>query len=71
MRDGGIVCFPTESTYGLAAACGNRAAVALLVDLKGRDAARSPIALVAGDVAQAQQVARDWPGAIADLAQRT
>ena len=37
IRDGGLVCFPTESTYGLAADVRNRDAIERLVDLKGRD----------------------------------
>jgi L-threonylcarbamoyladenylate synthase len=69
LRAGGIVCCPTESTYGLAVDASSAEALARLVALKGRDA-RSPFGLIAGDRAQARAVARIWPEAAERLASR-
>ena len=66
---GGIVCFPTETTYGLAVDAGNRAALAALAALKGR-VADSPFGLIAGDPAQARQLAASWPHLAEILAER-
>jgi L-threonylcarbamoyladenylate synthase len=66
---GELVCFPTESTYGLAADIASPVALARLVALKGRDA-RAPIALIAADLDQARSIAAAWPPAASDLAAR-
>jgi L-threonylcarbamoyladenylate synthase len=66
---GAIVCYPTESTYGLGVDAASPAALARLVALKGRDP-RSPFGLIAGDRAQARSVARAWPEAAERLAAR-
>ncbi len=57
---GGVVCFPTETTYGLAAFPTDRAALRRLSRLKGR-AETAPFALIAPDVAAARAFARVWP----------
>lgn len=57
---GGLVCMPTETTYGLAADIHSRAALDALVALKGRDA-RAPFGLVAADAEQVRTLARVWP----------
>lgn len=57
---GGLVCMPTETTYGLAADIRNRIALEALVALKGRDP-DAPFGLIAADVAQARLLARIWP----------
>jgi len=66
---GQLVCFPTETTYGLAADPRQPAALARLVALKGRDP-RAPFALIAADAAQAAGLARVFPAAAAALAGR-
>jgi L-threonylcarbamoyladenylate synthase len=70
---GGIVALATDTLYGLAVDPFNRAAVARLFDVKGRDAARA-IPMIASDFAQvatflgsltpaAQRLAAQyWPG---------
>jgi L-threonylcarbamoyladenylate synthase len=60
LRAGGIVCMPTETTYGLAVDIRSRAALDALVARKGRDP-RSPFGLVVADQAQAAALARVWP----------
>ena len=72
LRSGGVVAYPTDTLYGLAADPRSDAAVARLFDLKGRDAA-SAIALIAADAETAahagtfgpierQLAAAFWPG---------
>ncbi len=76
LRDGGLVAFPTETFYGLAALASDTRALARLAALKGRDA-QKPIALIAADAEQAESlwrlpvpsqagslIARYWPGAL-------
>ncbi len=69
LRDGGLVCIPTETTYGIAADIRDPSALAALVALKGRDP-RAPFALIAADLEQARSVARDWPALADELAKR-
>ncbi len=57
---GQIVCFPTESSYGLAVRIDRPAALARLVAMKGRPA-DSPFALVAADLSQARTLTDSWP----------
>lgn len=64
---GHIVCFPTETTYGLAARIDDAAALAALVALKGRDP-HAPFALIAADAVAARTVAASWPAVADDLA---
>lgn len=66
---GEVVCFPTESTYGLAVDARSHEALARLVALKGRDP-RAPIGLIAADRAAARAVAREWPEAAERLVSR-
>lgn len=70
---GGVVALPTDTLYGLAVDPFNRAAVARLFDVKGRDADRA-VPLIAADASQialhlgslapvaARLGARYWPG---------
>lgn len=67
LRGGGIVCVPTESSYGLAVDAECEAAIERLHALKGRDDA-SPFALIAGSMAQAKQCTGTWPAAAESLA---
>ena len=69
LRDGGIVCIPTETTYGLAVAADNAEAVVRVTALKGR-AQLAPIATIAGSTEQARALAAVWPAAANTLATR-
>jgi L-threonylcarbamoyladenylate synthase len=64
---GGVVAFPTETVYGLAADPASLAAVAKVFDLKGRDVGE-PLPLIAVDVDAARSVAAVWSPAAAHLA---
>jgi L-threonylcarbamoyladenylate synthase len=68
IRDGGVVCIPTESRYGLAAdpRCG--AALEKIASLKGRREG-VPFALIAADAAQAQMLFESWPEVVQKLAE--
>jgi L-threonylcarbamoyladenylate synthase len=55
LRLGGIVAYPTDTLYGLAADPRSEAAARKLFDIKGRDAAAA-IPLIAADVAQVERV---------------
>ncbi len=54
LRSGGIVAYPTDTFYGLAVDPRRDTAVRRLFEVKSRDRA-SAVALIAADVAQAQQ----------------
>ena len=56
LRKGGVVVFPTETFYGLAADPTDPAAVAAIFDLKGRPSTMA-LPLVAASVAQVEQFA--------------
>ena len=64
---GGIVCLPTETTYGLAVSASDRPALARLSALKGR-APDSAFGLIAADAAAARSLCRIWPEAAERLA---
>ena len=73
LRQGGLVVFPTETLYGIAAAWDQPRALERLAELKGRDASK-PIALSAADAGQVDPLVKDvselarglmarfWPG---------
>jgi len=74
LRAGGLVAFPTDTVYGLAALPTDRDAVTRIYEAKGRNAGR-PIALLLSDadrlaeVAELPRVARPlvrrfWPGGL-------
>lgn len=67
---GGLVCLPTESTYGLAADIRVPAALARLAQLKGARPRTSPFALIAATASQARDLCRVWPDAAEELALR-
>lgn len=67
LRAGELVCFPTETTYGIAADIRRDDALARLVALKGR-AATAPFGLIVSDVRQARALTDVWPDAAAELA---
>ena len=72
LADGGIVAYPTETTYGLAVDPRNDRAIRTLFGAKARDGSK-PVALIAGDARQAEEAgtfgllerrlaAAWWPG---------
>ncbi|MFH0899720.1 MAG: L-threonylcarbamoyladenylate synthase [Pseudomonadota bacterium] len=73
LREGGLVCYPTETFYALAADTASEAAVARLLTVKGRDDGK-PIAAIAENMESAQLLwarvpevalvlaAKHWPG---------
>ncbi|MFH1620625.1 MAG: L-threonylcarbamoyladenylate synthase [Patescibacteria group bacterium] len=72
LNDGGVIAYPTETTYGLGCDPRNAKAVARIYKLKGRER-KKPFLLVASSVAQVRRVAklhaisyelqaRYWPG---------
>ncbi len=74
LRDGGLVCYPTDTVYGIGAAAGDDAAVRRLFAVKGRSPDK-PLPLLLADFSDAARVAevtplakalagRFWPGAL-------
>jgi L-threonylcarbamoyladenylate synthase len=74
LRAGGLVAFPTETFYGLAAPALDAGSVRRIFELKGRPDSK-PLLVLVGSVAMAQTVAdvtpsardlmrRYWPGAL-------
>lgn len=61
LREGGVVAFPTDTVYGLAAVTAD--AVRRLYELKGRDE-RKPLVLMAADAETVRQRARVGPLAL-------
>lgn len=70
LRRGGVVCMPTETSYGLAADIRSPDALACLCRIKGRDARAAPFGLIVAEPAQARGLARVWPERAEALAQR-
>ena len=67
LASGKIVCFPTETTYGLAVDIRDRDALARLSTIKQREPT-SPFALIVPSIDAAQALALVWPEAAAKLA---
>ena len=74
LRQGGLVCYPTDTVYGIGAAAGDEAAVRRLFAVKGRSPGKA-LPLLLADAADAARVAevtplartlaaRFWPGAL-------
>jgi len=55
LNNGGVIVFPTETVYALAADPADDEAVARIYELKGRDKCK-PLSLLVGDMYQASQV---------------
>ncbi len=81
LRDGGLVCYPTDTVYGIGAAAGDDAAVRRLFAVKGRSPDK-PLPLLLADVSDAARVAevtplakalagRFWPGALTIVMRKT
>jgi L-threonylcarbamoyladenylate synthase len=60
LKTGGVVAYPTETFYGLAADAGNEAAVEKLFRIKGRDF-RNPVALIAASESQLGDLTAEIP----------
>src|SRR5512140_2526512 len=60
LRAGEVVALPTETVYGLAANALDAAAVARIVEIKGRPA-HNPIIVHVASVAMAGHCVREWP----------
>ena len=56
---GGIVCFPTESTYGLAVLASNHEALERLAEVKGRKDT-SPFGLIVPNISSGKNLVEDW-----------
>jgi len=74
LKQGGVVVFPTETAYGLAADATNSRAVRRIFEIKGREPGKTPPLIVAG-LAMAEEyveipkilrplVKAHWPGAL-------
>jgi L-threonylcarbamoyladenylate synthase len=70
LEAGDLVCIPTESTYGLAADIRSPRGLALLAAAKQTRPTDSPYPLIAPDLAAARALARVWPAAADQLAER-
>jgi L-threonylcarbamoyladenylate synthase len=68
LEAGGVVCIPTESSYGLAAAI-DGPGVERIAELKGRPEGEA-FALIVADEEQARSVSAAWPERAATLAAR-
>jgi L-threonylcarbamoyladenylate synthase len=66
---GGVIAFPTETVYGLAADPASLAAVVRVFELKGRESGEA-LPLIAADVDAARGVASVWSPMAAALAAR-
>jgi L-threonylcarbamoyladenylate synthase len=78
LRNGGVVVFPTETAYGLAADATNTRAVERVLAIKGREEGKT-VALIASDLTMAErylefsarlhELAREfWPGPLTIVA---
>jgi L-threonylcarbamoyladenylate synthase len=69
LDQGGLVAFPTDTVYGVAAHGFQPAAIARLYEVKGRQAGKA-IALLVAATDQVRQVARDVPASAWRLGER-
>lgn len=69
LAQGGLVVYPTDTFYGLAADPGSRQAIDALFDLKGRDATAA-LPLIAASRAQIEAAGGVLPGRTVELADR-
>ena len=67
LRNGGVIGFPTETVYGLAANALDAAAVEKIFQIKGRPAHNPVIVHVAG-LEMARRCVGEWPAAAERLA---
>jgi L-threonylcarbamoyladenylate synthase len=69
LRRGGLVAFPTETVYGLAANALDAEAVARIFAAKGRPA-KNPLIVHVADIDAARRLTADWPDLAGRLAER-
>ena len=69
LRSGGLVAFPTDTVYGLAALVDSFDAIELLFEAKTREAAKA-IAVLVGDVSQLDRLTPGLPDSARHLAER-
>src|SRR5688572_2955007 len=69
LRAGGVVVFPTDTVYGIAARAGDDVALARLYAIKRRPLSRQ-IAWLIDDLSIMQEVAAEVPTAATELARR-
>src|SRR5262245_34123807 len=69
LRQGGLVCFPTETVYGLGANALDAVAVGRIFAAKGRPA-NNPLIVHVADRERAQDIVAAWPEAAARLTER-
>jgi L-threonylcarbamoyladenylate synthase len=62
LKQGGLVCFPTDTVYGLAASIRSPQGIHRLYTAKGRTWTKA-IPVLAATLAQAAEIASDWPPA--------
>jgi len=60
LRNGGVIGFPTETVYGLAADASNSVAVNRIFDIKGRPR-NHPLIVHLDSLAEARRWSADWP----------
>ncbi len=60
LRNGGVIGFPTETVYGLAADASNSVAVNRIFDIKGRPR-NHPLIVHIDSLAEARRWSADWP----------
>src|SRR5260221_5994173 len=77
LANGGVIAFPTETSYGLGCDPRNAKAVRRIFAIKGREK-KKPLLLVASDLAQVRRVAdlrptsyapasQHWPGPLSPV----
>lgn len=69
VRSGGIVAYPTETTYGLAVDPFNEEAVEKLFKLKGRND-KNPISLIVSDIGMARSLVKEIPALAEQLMEK-
>jgi L-threonylcarbamoyladenylate synthase len=69
LRDGGVIAYPTETFYALAADCRCEVAIADIFAIKGRDF-RNPIAVIGSNTKDLEQIAASVPE-VAELLMET
>jgi L-threonylcarbamoyladenylate synthase len=69
LSNNGIIAFPTDTVYGLAANALSAEAVRRIYQLKGRDF-HKPLVLMCADIAAAQKLTAPWGKDVLDVARR-
>ena len=68
---GKVICFPTDTVYGVGALIEDEEAINKIYDLKNRDKSK-PLAVLTGNTNQAKQLMENyWPGALTLVFKKT